>query len=116
MQDFKRLNVWQRARRLALNIYSTTSSFPNDEKYGIVSQLQRASVSIMTNIAEGSGRLTDKDFARFIQIAIGSSCEFESLLIMSNDLSYLDRGASQHLIQDVDEIRRMLISLNKRLK
>lgn len=86
MQDFKQLDVWQRSRRFVADIYRITSIFPATEIYGLTSQIRRASLSIPTNIAEGFARSTNADTARFIQIAIGSSSEVESLLIIASDL------------------------------
>ena len=77
MRDFKTLTVWQKAHQLVLVVYKTTNGFPKDELYGLTSQLRRATVSIAANIAEGSGKNTDADFARFIQISIGSANEVD---------------------------------------
>lgn len=71
MRDFRKLKIWERSHEFTLNIYKLTKSFPKEELYGITSQLRRAAASIPTNIAEGCGKQTEKDFARFISIAAG---------------------------------------------
>ncbi|MFZ0959277.1 MAG: four helix bundle protein [Terriglobia bacterium] len=89
MQRFTDLNVWQRSHSLAPRVYRLTKALPSDEKYGLVSQLRRAAVSVPTNIAEGSKREGNQDFARFLNIAEGSPAETEYLIMLSRDLEYL---------------------------
>ena len=89
MQNFKSLKVWQKSHRLTLMVYGITTTFPKEERYGLTSQLRRSCVSVSANIAEGCGRGGDADFARFIQIAMGSACEAEYLLLLSRDLKLL---------------------------
>ena len=115
MKDFRTLNVWQKGHKLAVMIYQKTKTFPKEEVYGITSQLRRAIVSIPTNLAEGCGRGSDKDFAKFAQIAIGSASESEYLILLSNELGYIDKNDSDELIEKVCEIKRMLTSLIKNL-
>ncbi|HEX6964542.1 MAG TPA: four helix bundle protein [Gemmatimonadaceae bacterium] len=111
MQDFRRLKVWQRAHRLTLEIYRSTSRFPVDERFGIKAQLQRAAASIGANIAEGCGRQTDRELVGFLQIAMGSASEVEYELLLARDLDLLD--ASTHAVLDrlTIEVKRMLASL-----
>lgn len=116
MKDFRKLKVWEKAHEIVLKIYHETSNFTREELYGITSQLRRAAISIPTNIVEGSSRGSDKDFARFIQIAIGSSSEVEYLLLLSSDLQLLNTEISKGLQEEVVDIRKMLISLNKKLR
>ena len=116
MQDFRDLKVWQRSHQLVLRIYKATEKFPNEEKYGIVSQIRRASASTPTNIAEGAGRRGNIEFARFIEIAFSSSSEVQYLLILSKDLNYLSSKEYQELSNELIEIRRMLISFLKKLR
>lgn len=116
MNNFKELKVWQKSIQFIADIYKFTSSFPDFEKYGISSQLQRASVSISSNIAEGCGKKSAKDFNRFLQIAKSSAYEVENLIIVCNNLSYLEKEDYNKLINDIQEIQKMLTRLMKSLK
>lgn len=111
MKDFRQLKVWEKAHELALAIYKVTKEFPKEELYGLTSQLRRSSMSIPTNIAEGCGRYTNADFARFLQIAMGSASETEYQLILANDLGFLPNDPYKKLHTDVEEVKRMLASL-----
>ena len=115
MKDFRNLKVWDKAHKFVLDIYSVTNMFPKVETYGLTSQLRRAAVSIPTNIVEGSSRGSDKDFARFIQISIGSASETEYLLILCYDLKYLNENEFEKLYNEVINIRKMMINLIKKL-
>lgn len=116
MKDFRTLNVWQKSHTLTVSIYLKTKDFPKEELYGIISQLRRASSSIPTNIAEGCGRGSDKDFAKFVQIAIGSASESEYLILLSKELGYINNEDFNDLNEKICEIKRMLTSLNKNLR
>lgn len=116
MQNFRDLLVWKKAHAFALSVYITTSKFPREEMYNITSQLKRASTSIPANISEGAGRFTSKDFAHFLQIALGSSHESEYFLLLSKDLHYIDSPAYDVLNKDINEIKAMLISLIKKVR
>ena len=116
MKDFRKLQVWDKSHKLTLRIYKAARKFPSDEKYGLISQIRRASASIPTNIAEGCGRGSDKDFARFIQIAMGSASEVEYLIILSKDLMYIDSDTFNVILQDTQEVKKMLASLLKTLR
>jgi four helix bundle protein len=115
MKDFRNLSAWQKSHKLAIIIYQKTRNFPKEESYGITSQLRRATVSIPTNLAEGCGRGSDRDFAKFVQIAIGSASESEYLILLSNELGYIDKDEYDELTEKVCEIKRMLASLIKNL-
>ncbi len=91
MKDFRQLKVWKKAHQLALAVYKATKGFPKEELYGLTSQIRRASMSIPTNIAEDCGQNTDAQFARFLQIAMGSASETEYLLLLSHDLGFLSK-------------------------
>jgi four helix bundle protein len=108
MKDFHRLKVWEKAHRLALSIYELTRHFPADERFGLILQLRRAATSVPTNIAEGCGRSSDRELARFLSIAAGSASEVEYQILLSRDLGYVDEDAYQTLSQQVNEIKRML--------
>jgi four helix bundle protein len=116
MKDFKKLKVWQKAHRLTLDVYQASATFPREELYGLTSQIRRSCLSIPSNIAEGCGRGSDTDFARFLQISMGSSSEVEYLLILSRDLQILTTDYYERLSQDVIQIKRMLTSLIKTLR
>ncbi len=88
---FYTIAAWQKADDLVIEIYQFTRRFPNEERYNLTSQMRRAAVSVPANIAEGCGKGTDKDFSRFLQIAMGSACELEYHLLLSRDLSYIAR-------------------------
>lgn len=89
MRDFKELLVWQKAHRFVLDIYQDSHGFPSDERFGLTAQLRRAAVSIASNIAEGSGREGDREFARYLSIAAGSASEAEYQVLLARDLGYL---------------------------
>ena len=109
MKNFRDLKVWEKSHQVALRVYEATGAFPRDALYGLTSQ--RAVVSVPTNIAEGCGRGTDIDFARFLQIAMGSACESEYLLLLSRDLHYLSDDVYESLNEYVVEVKRMLTAL-----
>lgn len=116
MRDFKELKVWEKAHKLVLEVYRITKQFPEDEKYGIISQIRRAVVSVPTNIAEGCGFDSDKEFARFLRIASGSISEVEYLLLLSKDLEYIDEINWNEMKKEVIIIRKMLFNLVKAVK
>ncbi len=116
MQNYKDLIVWKKAHQLTLEIYKIVSTYPKEEIYSLVSQLKRASSSIATNIAEGTGRFSQKDLAHFLQIALGSSHEVEYLLLLSKDLGFINNEIYIQLEKDINEIKAMLISLIKKVR
>ena len=116
MQDFKKLRVWEASHRLTLDVYRVTRQFPKDEQYGLTSQIRRASASIAAIIAEGCGRATPPDFARFLDIAMGSASEVEYHIILANDLQLLDPGDFARLTEGVVEVKRMLTALIQRVR
>ncbi|KUJ59659.1 four helix bundle protein [Flavobacteriaceae bacterium CRH] len=107
MHQFKELLIWKKSRLFCSRIYSVTSTFPSEEKFGITNQLRRASVSIPSNIAEGSSRNSNKDFARFLEIAIGSAYEVETQLLISSDLGFMNEESTTELINMLEEITKM---------
>jgi four helix bundle protein len=116
MQNYKDLQVWQKARQFTLKIYATVATFPKEEIYNLTSQIKRSSSSIPTNIAEGCGRFSQKDLANFLQIALGSSHELEYQLLLSKDLGFIDDKIFIDLEKEVGEIKAMLISLIKKVR
>jgi four helix bundle protein len=116
MQDFRKLKVWEKSHNLALEIYKSSESFPGKEIYGLTSQIRRSCVSIPANIAEGCGRKSDAEFARFLQIAMGSASELEYHLLLARDLQFLEDSDYKKLDQRTIEIKQMLATLIKKLK
>ena len=116
MHNFKKLAIWQLSIELATLVYKSTNSFPKSEVYGLTSQIRRAAVSISSNIAEGSGRNTDKDFARFLDISIGSSFELETQIEIAFLLEYVEKDIYEVLIQDCSQLQKMIYSFRKKLK
>ncbi len=116
MQDFTNLKVWQKAHSFTVNLYKITKDFPLDEKFGLVNQIRRVSVSIESNISEGCGRNGDKEFSRFLDIAQGSAYEVKCQILIARDLGYLDNSKSQLLIDKINEISKMINALNQKLK
>ena len=116
MHNFKELKVWQRARVLVKNIYVLTATFPASEKYNLCSQMKSYSVSLMSTVAEGSGRGSDIDFARFLDMPLGSAHELESQLIVSFDLGYISEDNLESLTCELSEIQRMIVALIKKLR
>ncbi len=108
MHNFKELKVWQKAIDYCVEVYKYTASFPTEEKFGLISQLRRAAVSISSNIAEGSSRNSDKEFFHFLSISIGSSYESETQLIISNKLKYMNDTNFEEMTEKITEIQRML--------
>lgn len=108
---FEKLDVWQKARVFVKNIYELTAEFPTEEKYGVISQLRRASLSITANIAEGMSRNTEKDKARFINLAFSSAIEVINFLILTQDLGFLTEEKYFKLREQIEEITNKLNSL-----
>jgi four helix bundle protein len=111
MRDFRQIKVWEKAHRLALEIYKATAGFPKEELYGITSQLRRASASIPANIAEGFGRGGNVELARFLQIGMGSAYEVEYHALLAKDLGFIGEDAYDRLATQLIEVKRMLAAL-----
>ncbi len=116
IKSFKDLIVWQKAKDLSILIYKTTSTFPKEEQFGITSQIRRSAISISSNIAEGRGRSTRKDFINFLHISLGSCYELESQLITSKDLGFISKENYEKIEILLSETRRMLLSMIGKLK
>jgi four helix bundle protein len=115
MGDYRSLHVWKRAHGLALTTYSTTRAFPRDELFGLTSQMRRAAVSVAANLAEGCGRDSDAEIARFARISLGSASELEYFLLLSGDLGYIDPTEQKELLDEVAQIKPMLAKLAHKL-
>jgi four helix bundle protein len=116
MHKYKELKLWQKSIDLVTSIYLSTRSFPSVEKFGLVSQINRAAVSIPSNIAEGAGRNSDKEFVQFLSIAQASSYELETQLIISKNLNYLSVGVLDQLTIQIEEIQKMNYSIQSKFK
>lgn len=115
MGDYKKLVVWEKAHQLVVAIYRITRDFPKEELYGLTSQIRRAAVSIPSNLAEGSGKNTDADVARFARISLGSAKELEYQLLLARDLGYVTDPAYQSLDTEVKQVLRMLSGFVQKL-
>jgi four helix bundle protein len=111
MRDFHGLVVWQKSHALVLETYRLTKRFPDDERFGLISQLRRSAASVPANLAEGCGRGSELDFARFVQMAMGSASEVEYHILLSKDLGYLPTDDFAKLSTSVQEVKRVLTSL-----
>jgi four helix bundle protein len=116
MQRFQDLEVWQRGHRLTLAVYQVTKSFPSDERFGLTSQIRRASSSVPTNIAESSKRAKAGDYARFLNIAEASLAETEYQLILATDLGYAPSAVTQPLLEDATVLAKKLFNLRRRVE
>ena len=116
VKDFRRLEVWEKAHQMVLAVYRATNSLPRFELYGLTSQIRRAAASIPANIAEGCGRMTDGDFARFLQIAMGSATELDYHLLLAKDLGFLSECDYQNLSQMVHRVKSMLAPLIRKVE
>ena len=114
MRDFRKYKVWKKAHELALELYKL--NLPQEELYGLSSQIRRAGTSIPTNIAEGCGRGTDADFKRFLQISFGSTSEVEYLIILCRDLNYISIEQYETLHPKTEEVKKMLATLIVKLR
>lgn len=116
MSHFRKILVWQKSISLVTKIYKVTRTFPKEETFGLTSQIRRSSVSIPSNIAEGSGRESNKDFLRFLYISLGSLFEMQTQLEIAKNIIYINEEEFNLLYEDSREIERMLASLIKKLK
>ncbi len=116
MHKFKQLEIWKRSRFFCTEVYSITGNFPNEEKFCLTNQLRRAAVSIPSNIAEGSSRKSNKDFSRFLEIAIGSAYEIETQLLISSDLGFITEEKLPPLINKINDLIKMIYSFQISLK
>lgn len=115
MRDFRKYAVWEQSHKLVLELYRLTKTFPPEEKFGLTSQIRRAGISIPTNISEGCGKASEKDFARFLGISFGSCQEIEYLTLLAKDLDYLDEQSYEPLFIEIVSIKKQLYHLIKKL-
>jgi four helix bundle protein len=115
MINFYELVIWQKSHQLTLKIYASSRYFPNEERYGLTSQIRRSSSSIPTNIAEGCGRNSNAELRYFFTIATGSCSELEYQLLLSKDLNYIDAITYKELCEQVIELRKMISSFIRKM-
>jgi four helix bundle protein len=116
VRNYKDLTVWEKSHKLTLAVYKETSAFPKEERFGLTSQVRRASSSIPANLAEGCGRRSDGEMGRFIQIAMGSGAELSYHLLLCRDLGILGTAEFSRLTSDLEEVMKMLSALSGRVK
>ena len=116
MHNYKNLHIWQDGIKLARRIYEITSTFPANEKYGIVSQMTRAAVSIPSNIAEGAGRNSNKEFANFLSIAIGSIFELHTQVVICEQIGYIDSETIKEIDQQIYTLQQQINTYKQRIE
>lgn len=116
MHNYKNLHIWQEGINLARKIYEVTANFPANEKYGIVSQMTRAAVSIPSNIAEGAGRNSNKDFANFLSIAIGSIFELHTQITICEQIGYINEETTKQLEQQIYTLQQQITTYKQRIE
>jgi len=114
-KHYKDLLIWRRSMALAKLVYQLTRNFPSEERYGLISQLRRAAVSVPSNIAEGQARKGTSEFLQFLSIATGSLAELETQLLLSIDLAYCKQTEVDALLQEIDELQKMVVALRRKL-
>lgn len=113
MHNFKELKIWSKSRVLVKKIYELTEKFPASEKFGSISQMRRAAVSVVSNIAEGSGKDSNKEFYRFLEIAYSLAFELETQIILAEDLNFSKNDESVEILDNVQEIQKMIYGFAK---
>lgn len=116
LKNYKELRVWQKSYQLCLDIYKITKEFPKEERYTLTPQIRRAVLSIPSNIAEGYGRKTTREYIQHLFIAYGSHCELETQIILCGDLGYIENEKLKKVQEDIGEVERMLKALIKSLE
>lgn len=116
MHNFEKLIFWKKSMMLAKEIYLMSTNLPTDEKFGLVSQMKRSAVSIPSNIAEGSGRNSNREFSHFLAIALGSAYELQTQLILTKELNLITDNVVETLISDLIEIQKMIYGFKNTLK
>lgn len=116
VKTYKDLEVFKGGYKLSLCVYKLTTSYPKDELYGITSQIRRAAVSVILNIAEGYGRKSKEEFKRFLKVSLGSANEVETLLLLSNDLGYIEKEKCLKLIEQYDILGKKIYNLMQNWK
>lgn len=115
MKNFKELSIWQKGMDIAVNCYKLTSTFPKEEKFGLISQITKAGVSIPSNIAEGNSRHSEKNYSGFIEISMGSSYELETQLLISQRVNFGDPELLKQTLADITDEQKMLRGFGNKL-
>ena len=115
MASFRKLVVWKKAFELSIDVYRTTEAFPSHERFGLTSELRKTARSVVCNIAEGHRRTTSREFGRFLDISRGSGAELETQLLIAESLGYLTKKDAVRLLDQIDEVHRMLVGLKASL-
>ena len=116
MKPHKNLNAWLKSFDFVKEIYSVTKKFPDEERYGLISQIKRAAVSVPVNIAEGAARKSGKEFTHFLHIALGSLTELDTLLLLSFELKFINKEDADMLIEKLDVIGKLIYGLIKSIE
>ena len=116
MRDFRQLRVWEESHILTLEIYKSTKNFPKEELFSLTSQMRRSASSIPSNIAEGCGRGTNREYAQFLQIAMGSAYELDYQVLLSKDLKYINPSNYERINGKIDRVKRQLAALLKKVR
>ncbi|MEX1001245.1 MAG: four helix bundle protein [Crocinitomicaceae bacterium] len=116
MHNFRELKIWKSSMVLAKKILKLTKDFPNEERFGLKSQINRSCVSVASNLAEGSARTTDKEFSRFIDIALGSAYELETQIILASELNLFSGKVVNELVYEINKLQKMIRGFQKTLK
>jgi len=116
MHNYQELKIWQEGRKLVLELYRISSTFPKEEMYGLTSQIRRAAISVPSNIAEGTGRKSNKEFKRFLNYSLGSLFELETQIILANDLQFINSEEFEKIQQHIKTVIKMIIKFNDVLK
>ena len=116
MQDFRKLQVWEKSHELTLKVYQVTKKFPKEELFGLTSQIRRSTSSIPTNISEGCVKSSQKEFSRYLYIALGSASETEYLILLCFELNYLSEKEYQELMIEIQKIKKMIITFILKIK
>ncbi|TVQ59010.1 MAG: four helix bundle protein [Phycisphaerales bacterium] len=111
VNTYRDLIAWQKAFTLGISVYRLTKSMPDNERFGLISQLRRSAVSVPSNIAEGYGRGSTNDYVRFLKVARGSLYELETQLLLANELEYVPQDAAKQILDELAETERVLAGL-----
>jgi four helix bundle protein len=110
MHQYKKLIIWQKAVKLSVQVFEMTKDFPKEERFGLTQQIRKSAVSIPSNIAEGSGRISSKEMKQFLRVAYGSSCELETQLIIAKEVRYLETSSLLRITEDISALQKMMYS------